>query len=276
MDSHLREKQMEITLKGKTALVTGANRGIGAHMAESLARAGANVAFHTRKPRDEVNETAEQLAKECGVKTGVVVADLGDPQAVDDMFEQFDSQFERIDILINNAGFENAHALEDMPREDWQTLMNVNLNAPFYCSQHAARRMKKAGQGGVIINVQSIHDEVTRKGVAHYSVAKAGLKTLTRAAAVEWGEYGIRVVGLSPGAIQTDINQEDNEALGIDNMNSWIPLGFIGETKDVAGVTVFLCSEQARYITGTTLYIDGAFMHNVMRYDMRPDHDLGV
>lgn len=267
---------MDIRLDGMTALVTGANRGIGAHMARALAEAGANVAFHTRKPREEVNETAETIARTAGVKTAVVTGDLSDPAAIDAMFEQFDERFDGIDILINNAGFEDAHALEDMPLKAWQGLMDVNLNAPFLCSQHAARRMKKAGRGGVIINLQSVHDEVTRKGVAHYSVAKAGLKMLTRAAAVEWGEYGIRVVGLAPGAIETDINREDNEKLGIDNMKAWIPMGFIGETRDVAGITVFLCSEQARYVTGTTLYADGAFMHNVMRYDMRPDHDLGV
>ncbi|MFC0266450.1 SDR family oxidoreductase [Kushneria aurantia] len=267
---------MDIRLNGKTALVTGANRGIGAHMAQALAAAGANVALHTRKPREDVNDQAQRLADDYGVDTTVLSGDLSEQRTIDEMFEAFDRHFGQIDILINNAGFENAHALEDMPFEDWQQLLDVNLSAPFLCSQHAARRMKKAGSGGVIINVQSIHDDVTRKGVAHYSVAKAGLKMLTRAAAVEWGEYGIRVVGLSPGAIQTDINREDNEALGIDNMNSWIPLGFIGETGDVSGVTVFLCSEQARYITGTTLYVDGGFMHNVMRYDMRPDHDLGV
>ncbi|RKR02438.1 glucose 1-dehydrogenase [Kushneria sinocarnis] len=265
---------MEISLANRVALVTGANRGIGAAVAESLAEAGADVALHSRKARDEVNILAESLAERHGVRTRVIVGDLSDEQTIDSIFSQFDAHFDRLDILVNNAGFENSHALEEMPLEVWRGVMQVNLEAPFLCSQRAFRRMQ-AGEhrGGTIINIQSIHDEVVRKGVAHYGVAKSGLKMLTRSAALEWAEYGIRVVGIAPGAIETDINHDDIESLGRDRMNSWIPLGFVGDTADVAGTVVFACSDQARYITGTTLYVDGGYMHNTLRYDERPGHD---
>ncbi|WP_106477343.1 SDR family NAD(P)-dependent oxidoreductase [Phytohalomonas tamaricis] len=263
---------MDITLKGKTALVTGANRGIGASIAHALAQAGCDIALHTRKMRDEVKTLADEIASQYGVKVVPVVGDLSESAAVQEIFRQFDDHFKQLDILVNNAGFENNHALEDMPLDVWSELMQVNLTAPFLCSQQAARRMKNGG-GGVIINIQSIHDEIMRKGVSHYSVAKAGLKMLTRASAVEWGEYGIRVVGLSPGAIETDINREDIEKTGRDKYNEWIPLGFVGETQDISGIVTFLCSEHARYVTGTTLYADGGYMHNVIRYDDRPGRD---
>lgn len=260
---------MEISLKGKNALVTGGNRGIGAEVVAQLAAAGANVALHSRRPRDEATRTAEELSDKYGVKVVVVTGDFADAASVAELFEQFDRNFDQIDILINNAGYEDKYALEELPPEKWDALIQVNLTAPFLCAQQAARRMKKSG-GGVVINMQSIHDEVTRKGVGHYSIAKAGLKMLSRAAGVEWGEYGIRVIGLSPGAIETDINRGDIDALGRDRFERWIPAGHVGETPDIGQTVVFLCSPQARYITATTLYIDGGYMHNVIRYDERP------
>lgn len=262
---------MELTLKGKNALVTGGNRGIGAQVVHSLAAAGANVAMHCRTPREGAEAMAAELSKQYGVSVREVVGDFSDPNSIEQVFAQVDELFPQIDILVNNAGFENTYALEDLPLDAWQGLIQVNLTAPFQCAQHAARRMKESG-GGVIINMQSIHDEVMRKGVSHYSVAKAGLKMLTRAAGVEWGEYGIRVVGVSPGAIETDINRDDIEKMGRDKYHTWIPAGFVGTTPDIADPIVFLCSDHARYITATTIYIDGGYRHNVVRYDERKDH----
>ena len=264
---------MDVTLKGKNALVTGGNRGIGAQVVRALAAAGANVAMHCRTPHEGAEKMAAELSAHYGVTVREVVGDFSDPASIEQVFAQCDKLFPHLDILVNNAGFENTYALEALPLEAWQGLMQVNLTAPFQCSQQAAVRMKKNG-GGVIINMQSIHDEVTRKGVAHYSVAKAGLKMLTRAAGVEWGEYGIRVVGISPGAIETDINRDDIEKMGRDKYNAWIPAGFVGATHDIADPVVFLCSDHARYITATTLYIDGGYSQNVIRYDERKDHSV--
>lgn len=264
---------MDLTLKGKNALVTGGNRGIGAQVVRQLAAAGASVGLHCRTPHENAEQMAEELSREYGVTVREIVGDFSDPNSITDVFKQFDELFPQIDILVNNAGFENTYALEELPLEAWQMLMQVNLTAPFQCAQLAAQRMKKTG-GGVIINMQSIHDEITRKGVAHYSVAKAGLKMLTRAAGVEWGEYGIRVVGISPGAIETDINRDDIEKMGRDKYNRWIPAGHVGETPDIADAVVFLSSNHARYINATTIYIDGGYMHNVIRYDERKDHDI--
>lgn len=262
---------MELTLKGKNALVTGGNRGIGAQVVHALAAAGANVAMHCRTPHEGAEALAAELSEQYGVTVREIVGDFSDPSSIARVFEQFDALFPQIDILVNNAGYENTYALEELPLDAWQGLMQVNLTAPFQCAQQAALRMKKSG-GGVIINMQSIHDEVMRKGVSHYSVAKAGLKMLTRAAGVEWGEYGIRVVGVSPGAIETDINRDDIEKTGRDKYHAWIPAGFVGVTDDIADPVVFLCSDHARYITATTIYIDGGYSQNVVRYDERKDH----
>ena len=262
---------MELTLKGRHALVTGGNRGIGLQVVHALAAAGANVAMHCRSPHQDAKAAAAALSKQYGVTVREVVGDFSDPKRIEQVFTQVDALFPHLDILINNAGYEDKYALEEMPLEVWQGIMQVNLTAPFQCAQQAARRMKKSG-GGVIINMQSTHDEVMRKGVSHYSVAKAGLKMLTRAAGVEWGEYGIRVVGVSPGAIETDINRDDIEKIGRDHYNAWIPAGFVGATRDIADPIVFLCSDAARYITATTLYIDGGYSHNIIRYDEREGH----
>lgn len=264
---------MELTLKGKNALVTGGNRGIGAQVVHALAAAGANVAMHCRTPHEGAEAMAAELSEQYGVTVREIVGDFSDPSSIGQVFDQFDTLFPQIDILVNNAGYENTYALEELPLDAWQGLLQVNLTAPFQCAQQAALRMKQSG-GGVIINMQSIHDEVMRKGVSHYSVAKAGLKMLTRAAGVEWGEYGIRVVGVSPGAIETDINRDDIEKTGRDKYHAWIPAGFVGVTDDIADPIVFLCSEYARYITATTLYIDGGYSQNVVRYDERKDHSV--
>ncbi|MGO4839567.1 SDR family NAD(P)-dependent oxidoreductase, partial [Rhizobiaceae sp. 2RAB30] len=142
------------------------------------------------------------------------------------------------------------------------------LTAPFRCAQLAQPRMRQRG-GGVIVNISSIHDEVARKGFAHYSVAKAGLKMLGRSAALEWAEFGIRVVTISPGAIETDINRAVIEDIGRDSFREWIPLG-LGAPMDVARLVSFVCSDDARYITGTELYVDGGYSRNLVRYDGRP------
>ena len=125
-------------------------------------------------------------------------------------------------------------------------------------------------RGGVIINISSIHDDVARKGLAHYVTAKAGLKMLGRSLALEWAEYGIRVVTVSPGAIETDMNREAIESFGRDHFEQWIPAGRLGVVADVSEAVAFLCSDKASYITGTELVIDGGYMRNLVRYDDRP------
>ncbi|MBS1154302.1 MAG: hypothetical protein H6R07_226 [Proteobacteria bacterium] len=255
---------------GKTALVTGGARGIGRAISHSLAAAGFNLVVHVRKETSAAQAEVESLRAKYGIKAILVAADLNDPSTIDGLFAAVDREFDRLDVLINNAGVENYHAAEDMPLAEWQHILQVNLTAPFQCSQLAAQRMKANRRGGVIINISSIHDTVARKGIAHYCCAKAALKMLTKVTALEWAEYGIRVVTLSPGAIETDMNRDAIEGFGRETFNSWIPAGRVGNTDEVGEVVAFLCDERASYITGTELYIDGAYSINVVRQDDRP------
>jgi NAD(P)-dependent dehydrogenase (short-subunit alcohol dehydrogenase family) len=255
---------------GKTALVTGGTRGIGFGVSQSLAAAGYDLAVHARTDTAVARAKVTSLTSDYGVETALITADLNDPNSIEGLFEHFDREFLRLDVLVNNAGVENYHAAEDLPLAEWQHILQVNLTAPFQCSQLAARRMKGTGNGGVIINISSIHDTVARKGISHYCCAKAGLRMLTRVTALEWAEYGIRVVTVSPGAIETDMNRDAIEGFGRDKFNQWIPVGRVGNTADIGAAILFLCDDRASYITGTELYIDGAYSLNLVRYDDRP------
>lgn len=256
-------------LKGRVALVTGGERGIGAAICSRLAQAGCDIVLHGRTHHADLDALAAELASRYGVTCTPVFADFLDPAQIASMFGQLDQAAARLDILVNNAGFETAFAAEDMPLEEWQAVMQVNLNAPFQCSQEAARRMKP-NHSGVIINISSIHDTIARKGLCHYSAAKAGLRMLGRCTAIEWAEYGIRVVNVSPGAIETDMNRAAIEQFGRSKFEEWIPAGRLGMTADVAGMVAFLCSDACGYVTGTDIYVDGGYMHNLVRYDDRP------
>jgi NAD(P)-dependent dehydrogenase (short-subunit alcohol dehydrogenase family) len=261
---------MKLDLTGKTALVTGADRGIGKGIAAGLAAAGAAVAVHAREPSPAADAFAAELARDHGVKTGVVTGDFLDGAAIPAMFEAFDRQFEGIDILVNNAGFEVAEAAEDIALAEWEAVLRVNLTAPFQCSQEAARRMIARKRGGVVINITSVHDAVPRKGLSSYCASKGGLLMLSRTTALEWAEYGIRVVCVAPGAVETDMNREAFVKFGREKFEGWIPLGRIGEPADIAAAVTFLSSDAASYITGVEIPVEGGWLRNVVRYDDRP------
>jgi glucose 1-dehydrogenase len=257
-------------LKAKTALVTGADRGIGKGIATALAQAGANVAIHARQPSPAADAFAEALAVECATEVRVVTADFLDPGSIVPMFTAFDQSFSAIDILVNNAGYEIAEAAEKVPLDDWESVLRVNLTAPFLCSQEAARRMIGRQRGGVIINISSIHDSVPRKGLSSYCASKGGLVMMARTMALEWAEYGIRVLTVAPGAIETDMNREVFARFGRDKFEQWIPLHRIGNPNDIAALVTFLCSDGASYMSGVEITVDGAFLRNLVRYDDRP------
>lgn len=256
------------SLKGKRAMVTGGNRGIGAGICRHLARAGVNVAINFIEDEAGAQVLATELTNKHGVKGIAVYGDVADEASVEAMFERTQSELGGLDILVNNAGVESIVAALDLPIAEWDRIMNVNLRGAFLCSQAAARQMKDHG-GGVIINNTSIHQEVARLGVVHYAVSKAGLHMLTRALALEWAEFGIRVVGVAPGAIETEINRDEIAAFGKDKFEAWIPEGRLGQVDDIAAAVTFLASAQASYITGQTITIDGGYSINVIRYDPR-------
>lgn len=260
---------MKIDLKGKRALVTGGSRGIGSAICRDLAACGADVFINYYSHKEDAENLAKEIREEYRVRAYVGGADVSNSEQVKNMFLQMDKNLGGIDILVNNAGTESVIHVLDMGEDEWDRVVNTNLKGPFLCSQEAGLRMGKNG-GGVIINISSIHDMVPRKGLVHYCSAKAGLKMLSKCFSLELAEENIRVVSIAPGAIKTEMNQEEIKKFGRDKFNKWIPSGRVGNVSEVAQSVAFLASDMASYINGADLYIDGAYMNNTIQYDPRP------
>lgn len=258
-----------IDLKGKRVLVTGGSRGIGAGIARTMAACGAHVLINHYQDETGARELAAALSGEYKGKALVYGADISNTTEVIEMFRYIDEQLGGLDILVNNAGCETVDHAVDMDLADWDRVFNVNLRGAFVCSQQAAKRMME-GNKGVIINISSIHDKVPRKGLVHYCAAKAGLNMMTKCLALEWAAHHIRVVAVSPGAIETEMNRSEIEKFGRDKFNEWIPAGRVGIVEDVAWTCAFLASEKAAYYTATEIYIDGGYKESTIPYDPRP------
>lgn len=260
-----------IDLTGKKALVTGGSHGIGAQICRHLAHSGAHVFINYKSNQEQevAIALAEELADKYDVQVACGKADIADSAQVAALFDQMDQQIGPIDLLINNAGCETVVHVLDMEEEDWDRVINVNLKGPFLCAQQAGRRMEKNG-GGTIINISSIHDIVPRKGLIHYCSSKAGLKMFSKCLSLELADKNIRVVTVSPGAIETNMNRKEIASFGKDKFEKWIPQGRIGDVSDVANTVVFLASDLADYINGTEIYVDGAYMNHTIQYDPRP------
>lgn len=259
----------EIDLHGRWALVTGGSRGIGAEICRLLADSGAQVAVNYRADEAAAARVVEQIEHANGMGTAIAIqADIADEAAVARMFAELRERFEALDILVNNAGTESIVAAIDLPAEEWDRVLGVNLRGAFLCSRDAARWMRDQ-RSGVIINIASIHDTIPRLGLVHYCVSKAGLSMLTRSLGLELAEFGIRVVGVAPGAIETEMNAAEIEAFGRQRFEEWIPARRLGSPRDVANVTCFLASDLAAYVTGVTIPVDGAYAINVIHYDPR-------
>ncbi|MDH3252463.1 MAG: glucose 1-dehydrogenase [Ignavibacteria bacterium] len=242
-------------LKDKTALVTGASRGIGEAIALAFGRAGADVVVHYYVEPAKAEHVATSI-RSMGRKAWTTQADLADPAAIDEMFRFCAREVKTLDILVNNAGFEIVKPLEEFTLEEWDGVQQVNLRGSFLCMQHAIGMMRSRG-GGRIINISSIHDRVPRPGNIAYCVSKAGLLMLTKGAALELAEHHILVNAISPGAVLTDMNREGLDRVGIRWAEQHIPLKRIGDPEDIAAAAVYLASDDASYVTGTTIYIDG-------------------
>ena len=259
-------------LAGKRAIVSGSSQGIGAGIAEELATQGARVVVNTHNEANMSDALA--LVGKINTQVGSVVAhavcaDISVPEEAQMLIDCGTEWLGGLDILINNAGVENTVAALDLDLADWDRVMNTNLRGSFVCAQAAARIMVRQGQGGVILITSSIHESVPRLGLTHYAISKAGLRMMSKALALEWAEHGIRVLGIAPGAIETDANAKEIAAFGKDKFESWIPLSRLGTSKDVAKTASFLVSDDASYITGTTIEIDGGYVLNLVRYDPR-------
>jgi len=244
-------------LKGKSALVTGASRGIGRAIAIELARQGANVAVNYAGSADKAEEVVNEL-KAFGVSAFKVQADVADETSVKEMIKQVIDTFGSLDILVNNAGITKDNLLMRMKEEEFDAVINTNLKGVFVCTKAVARQMMKQ-KSGRIVNVSSIVGVSGNAGQANYVAAKAGVIGLTKTAAKEFASRGILVNAVAPGFISTDmtdvLTEEQKTA-----MLSMTPLAKFGEPEDVARVVRFLCTEDANYVTGQTIHVDGGMV----------------
>jgi len=257
MEQDENQKQVSRRLEGRRALVTGANSGIGRGIALRLAREGANVIVNYLTHPEAADEVVAEI-KGAGAEGLAIKADVSVEGEVDEMFGQAEAALGGLDILVNNAGMELHRPFLELPLEDWRKVIEVDLTGPFLCSQRAARLMVKAGVGGSIVNITSVHQRIPWGGYAHYCAAKAGLEMLTKTIALELAQERVRVNSVAPGAIATPINRDvwsDPEMMS-DLMNK-IPVRRVGEVEEIASVVAFLCSDEASYMTGSTVYVDG-------------------
>lgn len=244
-------------LAGKVALITGGSSGIGRGITERFARDGAAVAFTFRRNEAAAAEVKASI-EESGGRAAYFQADVALAADVARAVESTLSAFGALDILVNNAGMEVIRPFLDVPEEEWDRVLAVNLKGPFLCTQAAVRAMLRHGRGGRVINISSVHEDVPMPGNSPYCAAKGGLRMLMRTLCDEVAPHGITVNNIAPGAIGTPINREtmaDPEKLA--RLQAAIPLGRLGTPDEVAAVAAFLASDEAAYITGSSYMIDG-------------------
>ena len=243
-------------LSGKTALVTGAGRGIGAAIALDLAAAGADVVINYCRSEAAARDVQAQI-EQLGRRAMIVQADVAQKADIDRMFSQVEEAWGPVDILVNNAGFETRQSPDSFDEETYDRLMAVNLKGAFFCAQRALIGMKAKGWGRVI-SISSVH-EITPTGFcAVYGMTKGGMALMMRELAAHYSPHGITVNNIAPGAVRTDINREVLSDPAYEaKVVAKIPTHFIGEPHDISKMVAFLASPAARYITGTTIVIDG-------------------
>ncbi len=249
-------------LQGKTAVVTGAGTGIGQAIAIAFAQEGAAVVVDYVGNASVSKDTITRINALGGKSLGVA-ADISNPDQVRALIQQTVAAFGKLDIFVNNAGIEKKFVFVDYPLEDWQKIMAVNLTGPFLCSQAAAKQMIGQGAGGRIINISSIHEDLPMPTNAPYCATKGGLRMLMRTIAVELAPHQITVNNIGPGAIYTPIDKDvESDTKLNDKILAEIPMGRWGKPEEVAHLAVYLASDDAAYITGSTYFIDGGMLRN--------------
>jgi len=243
-------------LEGKAALVTGSSSGIGEAIALRFAREGADVAVHFHREEDEARSVAAQI-KQMGRTSVALGANVGVAAEAEKLVRGAHAALGRLDILVNNAGVEIREPFIDVSEQHYDLVMGVNLKGAFFAAQTAAKLMIAAG-GGRIVNVSSIHEDIAFLQYATYTASKGGMRMLTRTICQELAPHGITVNDIAPGAIATPINKRTlGDGALLNALQEVIPAGRLGDPDEVASVAVFLASDEAAYVTGSTYYIDG-------------------
>ena len=245
-------------LDGETVIVTGGNRGIGKGIATGMAEVGANVVVANRTA-ESGQAAAEEIADETGAETAAIPTDVTDEAEVQAMVEETVDRFGSVDVLVNNAGVAIHEPAEEKPLENWQKTLDINTTGAFICAKHAGREMID-GDGGSIVNISSMSAFVANypQCQVDYQASKGGLEGLKLQLASEWAEHGIRVNNINPGYIETDILTDDEEL--IETWKSEMLLDEFGTPEDIAPLAVYLASDAAAYVTGSSFLIDGGYM----------------
>ena len=243
-------------LSGKVALVTGASRGIGCGIAKTLAANGAHVVCISRNVND-VQSVADEISAAGGAATAVA-CDLSDSDNVSKLIKETVATHDHLNILVNNAGVTRDNLLMRMSEDDWNTVLNINLKAAFIAIKAVARTMMKQ-RNGRIINISSVVGLMGNAGQVNYAASKAGLIGLTKSTARELASRGITANCIAPGYVATDMTNELGDEVK-QSLNEKIPLGRMGQVEDIAYAVAFLASDEAEYITGQTLAIDGGMI----------------
>jgi glucose 1-dehydrogenase len=249
-----------VLLEGRKAIVTGGSTGIGKATSERLAKEGASVCinYYSAKEADGANALAEEIGRDGRAAAIAVQADVGDEQQVVAMVAKTRDELGGVDLLVNNAGIEKQIPRLEMGATDWQVVLQTNLTGAFLCMREAAKVMVASNAKGVIVNMSSVHEFIPWPGFAHYCASKGGMKLLMETAARELADKQIRVLNIAPGAIVTPINKfvlddpEEKHAV-----EGEIPLGRMGQPDEIAAAVAWAASDEASYVTGTTLVVDG-------------------
>jgi NAD(P)-dependent dehydrogenase (short-subunit alcohol dehydrogenase family) len=253
---------MKLTLEGRTALVTGANGGLGSHFAQTLAKAGAKVAVAARRV-DSLRGVRDAITA-AGGRAAPIALDVTDPASVARAFEEAAATLGPITVVVNNAGIAITKPLLEHTEEDWQQVIEVNLNGAWRVAQTAARHMVKNEQGGSIVNIASILGLRVSAQVPSYAASKAAVIHLTKAMALELARYRIRVNALAPGYVETGINKEFFESEAGQVMIKRVPQRRIGHPEELDGALLLLASDAGSYTTGAVLAVDGGHLVNTL------------
>ena len=250
-----------MTLKGKVAVVTGGNSGIGKAVVLELARQGANIVIDYVVHPEATEEVEKQIAA-LGDRSIGVLADVSKVADLEKLIGAAVKAFGRVDIMVNNAGVETRTSVLDTTEAQYDKVMQINLKSAFFGTQLAARQMIKQGGGGRIINITSVHEDWPMPGNTAYCLSKGGMRMLTRTAGVELAPHNIRVVAVGPGAVATPINlvTMKDPAL-MQKLDAAIPMGRMATPEEIGSVVAFLAGDGASYITATTFFADGGMMH---------------
>ncbi len=257
--------EQQVVLKGQKALVTGASSGIGKQVAIALGHAGADVVVNYVSDADKAEEAVREITRRCGIEAMAIQADVSSEEQVQAMFRDTCEELGTIDILVNNAGLQRDAAFHEMTLDQWNTVINVNLTGQFLCAREAVREFLRRGvvkdvscAAGKIISMSSVHEIITWAGHVNYAASKGVVMMLTRSMSQELAPYRIRVNSICPGAVRTPINRQAWETPeAYNDLMDLIPYKRIGEPDDITRAAVWLASDDADYVNGISMFIDG-------------------